>query len=199
MPTMSMSMSRRKSRSSARFFDGLERESDHDSGAGLVTAALQSPYTCQTGVEVMPGIVRMDAAVEGFVGGFDAQEIPVGACFPPTEIGLFRLFPEGEGDAERSLAELLYLLQESLYPGNKRFVLPFAALQDNGAVAVPVGECGGGEDGIIGQVVAPGLPVGPPDAAVEAVFDAEVGNFYQPAHVDAVADGPVAQFAAAGV
>ena len=81
----------------------------------------------------------------------------------------------------------------------KRFVLPFAALQDNGAVAVPVGECGGGEDGIIGQVVAPGLPVGPPDAAVEAVFDAEVGNFYQPAHVDAVADGPVAQFAAAGV
>lgn len=134
----------------------------------------------------------MDAAVEGFVGRFNAEEIPVGACFPPASIGLFRLFPEGEGDAERVFAELPYLLQETLYPGNERFVLPFAALQDDGTVMLAVGESGCGADVFIRQVVASGFPVRAADAAVEAVFDAEVGDFNQAAHVDPVADSSVA-------
>lgn len=146
----------------------------------------------------MPGIVGVDAAEEGFVGCFNAQEIALGACFQPASIGLFRLFPEGEGDAEGAFAELPNLLQETFYPGDERFVLPFTALQDYGAVMPAVGESGCGADVFVRQVVATGLPVGPADAAVEAVFDAKVGDFNQAAHVDPVADGSVAQCTAPG-
>ena len=167
--------------------DGLPRQTNHDACAGLVAASLERAQAFQAGVEVMQGIAGVDLPVEGFVGSLDAQQVAVSSCFPPAAVGVLALFAQGKGDAQGAFAELFDFPDDLFDAGDESFVLAFPALEHDRPVAVAVGKGGGIQYVFFAEGIPPGLGVGTAYAAIEAVFDAAVGDFNQSPHIYSVA------------
>ena len=133
----------------------------------------------------------MNLMIEVRVGGFDAQQIPVGAGIEPLLIDLAGLLAEGEGDAERRIIpgiDGLDGLQQTGDLADERRIGALPALDHHRAETAAGGNPCGGKDLFVREFIALAADIAS-DAAVEAVLDANVGNLDKPAQIDLRADG----------
>ena len=130
-----------------------------------------------------PGPRRMDAVVEGAVGGLEAQQVAVGPGLAPRGQLRPRPLAQAQRDGQRRLG--LDPAHELGHPVG-RDARVFARLEHDRAVAELDGLTGAGEHFLARHAVAVQAAVLRPQAAIAAQPDAVVGQLDQPPQMDSL-------------
>ena len=118
------------------------------------------------------------------VGGLEAQQVAVGAGFPPGAQLVVAPFAQAEGDGQPGLG--LDAPHHVAHPLGLEAVV-FAGLQHHRPVTELEGVVGAGQDLVRGHAVAFDLAIAGPHAAVGALADAVVGDLDEAAQMHLVA------------
>lgn len=122
----------------------------------------------------MPGIIRLVP-----------QKITVSSRIEKCLVARFFPFSHRKGDG--AVREVFADLPDEIYQPVLGEGCILAALEHEGAETKGMPFLAAGEDGILVEAVAAGVPVAPSDAAVEAVISAVVGEFDKPPQIDVLA------------
>ena len=163
---------------------GLAGQADHVPCPDLVADAAQAVQAVLADLPAVMAVLGMERRVEVGVARFDAQEIAVGAGIEPAAVRFFRLFTDAEGQAQFAVAQGLDVADEAFDVVDELFILPFAGLEGQGAVAVLPGPAGHGQDVFARRIEAFYFVIALADAAVFAVFDTVIGKFDEAPVID---------------
>ena len=164
---------------------GLPRSAHHHARSGLKSCGLEFMQTAPARCKGLRG--GMQPGVMGRVGALVPQQIAIRACFPKTAVTFRASFSDGQRDRAVRIAPL---------DGSHQFddtvvckVRVFSALKNKGTETEFVASRAAGQNFLRRQAVAGGMGVGAPDAAIQAVIAAEVGELDEAAHIDTSAEG----------
>ena len=163
----------------------LERQTDHDAAAHLIAGIAQALQTVEPCLEQMVG--GMQTGVELGRRGLDAEQVTNRSSLFPSGVGLWLLFPQGEGDAQLPAALLHHGIDQFLYVPDESLVLAFPRLQHQRTETGLMGETGGLQHLVLAHCIAVHSRIAAPDPAIIAVLAADIGILYQGPQIHLVA------------
>ena len=160
-------------------FNRLTRQTHHDAGAEFKA---QFPNHEQALMATLPTHARVKAVIQVTVGGLDAHQVTVGACFTKCLIILIITLTNAERQCD---IESLDPLNDAAHARLVEMQV-FARLQDDSLETQADGSCGGFHHLLIAHAITLHLPVAAANAAIQAIVAADVGELNETTQVDIV-------------